>query len=94
MALPTLKVQLDGPTGRDARVWINGHDISDGVEELDFAFSEGSVNRATIALRLDGIELDAQSLALLTAHVQITERAAAPEPDEPRCFGEEPAHAV
>lgn len=91
MSLPTLRVELDGPTARGGRAFLNGHDITDGLVELDIAIRHDDITRARIELGVGRLEVDAQTLAILQASVTVKERAA----DEPdlRTFGEEPAHA-
>lgn len=91
MPLPTLKVELDGPTLSRGRVTLDGHEIG-GLTELDISLAVGRVTTAKISLHLGALEIDAQTLAILQANVTVTEPATADDP-ELRTFGEEPCYA-
>ncbi len=95
MPLPTLKVELDGPTGRGARVFLDGHDIAEGLLELDISFRNDDLTRASMVIGVGALEIDAQTLSILQANVKVTDPAAAAQPDDLdlRTFGEEPCHA-
>ncbi len=94
MPLPTLRVELDGPTGRNARVSLDGHDISGGLVELDISFRHDDMTRASLVLGIGELEIDAPTLAILQANVKVADRE--PTPDELRTFApdEEPCHAA
>lgn len=87
--LPRLTVNLDGPTGRSGRVFIDGHDITDGVEALTIRLRSDDLTRAELVIGVGELEIDAPTLAILQANVKVINP---PEP-ELRTFGEEPAHA-
>lgn len=92
MALPTLTVKLDGPVGKGGTFLLDGHDISGGLTELHVHITAGDVTRAHLGILVGELEMDAKTLAVLTATVKTSDE---PEPDEPelRTFGKEPAHA-
>jgi len=92
--LPTLKVQLDGPTGNGARVSLDGHDIGAGMRELDIHFQANELTTARMVIGVGALEIDAPTLAILRANVKVTDPVPEPEPDPAmRAFGQEPAHA-
>jgi hypothetical protein len=91
--LPTLSVKLDGPSGRGGTVLLDGHDITGGLIELDISIRHDDLTRAHLVIGVGEIEMDAQTLAVLAAIVKAPADAEATEPQLPRCFGEEPAHA-
>jgi hypothetical protein len=87
MSLPRLTVNLDGPTGHHGRVYLDGHDISGGLQELAIRFSHSDLTIAEIVLAVGELEVDAPTLLLLQANVKVTDP---PKPDEPefRTFGD------
>jgi hypothetical protein len=88
--LPRLTVNLDGPTARHGRVFLDGVDISSGLKKLVIRLDHEDITTAEIVLDVGELEIDAQTLAVLQANVKVMLPA---EPEGPLCFGEVASHA-
>ena len=73
-----MKIEIKAPTldPRQARVLLDGVDISSGLRSLRLVLERGQANTATIRLDVHEIDIDAQSLATLQAVLALKEQAA------------------
>ena len=80
-------------SGRSTRVWLNGQEISSCLQAITFRFTaDGGPNYADLVIRVDGVEIDAQSLAALTAIVKAREGSIeAPAAERNEGWGQEAA---
>lgn len=69
MSLLKLKVRADGPTARNCRVWLDNYEISHGLQGLTITFDVGDVNRAELRIMIDELDVDAETLNVLAAHI-------------------------
>ena len=55
-----LKIVCPGPTPNEARILLDGHDITHGVQKLILRMAVGELNKARLILLIDKVEVDAQ----------------------------------
>ena len=66
----SLKVRQDRPNPLSTRVWLDGHEISRGLSGLTVDFDVMDVTRARLTILVDEVDIDAETLAHLQAHVE------------------------
>ena len=94
MSLPTLTVKIDNPVGGHGGTFLlDGHDISGGLVGFDISYDVDKVTTATLRLLVGAIDMATPLAHDEAATPEPEPQAAAIEPPELRCFGEEPAHA-
>lgn len=76
MALPTLKIHQQSARLGDWRVWLDDAEITAGLTGVSVRFDCDDITVAEFSVLLDGVEINAQGLATLTAHAQIAEEVA------------------
>jgi hypothetical protein len=75
-----LKLRNTGIVGNGARVWLDGHEISHGLTGLDISLDVSDATTATLRILVDDLDIDAQTLAVLEAHVR--EGGSEPQTDD------------
>ena len=65
----SLKVENESLVGHNAKVTLDGNDISYGLQELDIHIGVHDATTARLTLLIDELEVDAAVLAALEAHV-------------------------
>ncbi len=82
---------MDGAVCKGARIWLGDLEISNILTGLDVSFNVGEINRATLRILVDGLDIDAETLAVLQAHVatQAGENDTAADPVETTTVGAE-----
>lgn len=68
-----LKVQAEGLTANGSHVWLDGHEISDGLTGLTINFDAQEITTAEVRVIVDELEIDAEVLAMLTAQTTAPE---------------------
>jgi hypothetical protein len=67
----SLKAKLIPRMGRKHFVIeLDGHDISAGVSELTLDLRDRDLTRARITIEPDEVDVDAEAIAVLTAHIE------------------------
>lgn len=65
-----LRIEQHGLDPWTARVWLDDHEISKGLTGLTLRWSpQDNVTTAELTIMVDRLEVDAETLAVLTAHV-------------------------
>lgn len=68
MSLPTLKIDTEHADLFGAKVELDGEPIP-GLRELELSMDIDSVNEVTLTIGVEGVEVTAQALSALKAHV-------------------------
>ena len=55
---------------QSARVWIEGQEITKGLREFALMFNEGDITEAKFTVAVDDVDIDAQTISMLTAFVE------------------------
>lgn len=79
-----LKIRQPELNPRTCQVWLDDHEVTTGLTGLGIAFKKGSVTTAVLQITVDELDIDAEALAVLHAHV---EQQGEPEDAEPKPVG-------
>ena len=76
---PGLKLKVEQPTlsPHSTRVWLEGVEISHGLQKLTLEWDAGEPTHATLVIGLTSVDMDAQTLAHLTALAEQKQEASA-----------------
>ncbi len=76
---PGLKLKFEQPTlwPQSTRVWLEGAEISHGLQKLTLEWDAGEPTHATLVIGLTSVDMDAQTLVHLTAVVERQQEASA-----------------
>ena len=76
---PGLRLKIEQPTlsPHSTRVWLDGLDISHGLQSLTVQWSMSEITMATLTIGIREVDMDAQTLAHLTAVVERQQEASA-----------------
>jgi hypothetical protein len=66
----TLKIRCDRPMGHAARVWLNDFEVSSFLTGLTLELNVGEVNTVELRILVEDIDIDAETLVALGAHVK------------------------
>ena len=66
----TLKIHASGLCAPDAKIELNGADITHFCQGIAIAFEAGEVTVATLKILVDELDVSAETLLMLEAHVQ------------------------
>ena len=65
-----LKITQDGViAGPHTRIWLEGHEITRGVQRVSLQMLVGEVTTAILVVLVNDIEIDADTLALIQARL-------------------------
>jgi len=66
---PGLRLKIEQPTlsPHSTRVWLDGLDISHGLQSLTLYWKSGEVTMATLTVAIREVDMDAQTIAHLIA---------------------------
>ena len=69
---PGLRLKIEQPKlwPQSTRAWLEGVEISHGLQKLTLEWDAGEPTHATLVIALSSVEMDAQTLAHLTAIVE------------------------
>ncbi len=69
---PGLRLKIEQPKlwPQSTRAWLEGVEISRGLQKLTLEWDMGEPTHATLVIGLRSVEMDAQTLAHLTAIVE------------------------
>ncbi|MGE4164222.1 MAG: hypothetical protein AB7G23_21070 [Vicinamibacterales bacterium] len=70
-----LVIRCPQGTGRTTRVWLNGQEQTRCLTAVTLNVAADDVTRAELSIRVDGLDIDAQSLAALAARLDPEEAA-------------------
>lgn len=72
MAAIGAKLRIEQPTVEPwtARVWLNGQEITTFLQAITVRWGAREITEAELTITIDRLEIDTQTLALLTAHVE------------------------
>lgn len=65
-----LTIRQPNLSPRGCRVWVDDHEITNGLTGLHVTFDVQEVTRAELRILVDELDVDAQTLAVLKAHVE------------------------
>lgn len=74
-----LVIRSPQATGHTTRVWLNGQEITHCLEGVVVRFGDDQLTRAELRITPAAIDIDAQTVAALTALVQSEEQRHAAE---------------
>ncbi len=66
---PHLKIDCPSPVGHQARIELNGMDISSCCTGVELFLSVGEVNQAVLKLHVGKLEVTEETLVMLQAHL-------------------------
>ncbi len=72
-----LKIEQTSLSPQSARVWIDGMEISHGLQELRLRWCADELTQAELTIGLRAVEMDARTIAHLTAVVERQREASA-----------------
>ena len=69
----TLRITQDGVLcGPKTRIWIDGHEVTEGVQRVTLDMLAGNVTTAKITVLVRELEIDAATMAEITAKLTPT----------------------
>ncbi len=64
-----LKVRQPDINPRSCRVWLDDNEVTSGLTGLGIVFKRNEVTSTVLEIRVDALDIDADTLAVLQAHV-------------------------
>ena len=76
---PGLRLKIEQPTlsPHSTRVWLDGLDISHGLQSLTLYWKSDELTMAELTIDIGEVDMDAQTIAHLTAVVERQQEASA-----------------
>lgn len=65
-----LKIRQTKLSPTSARVWLDGHEITTGLMGVTVFFDADDITKAELRIAVDGLDVDAETLAVLEAYVE------------------------